>query len=111
MRLDMRSDKPIYTQIEDSIRVQIGDGNLAGGDRLPSARSLAESLDVNMHTVLKAYAGLEQDGLIEIRRGRGGVVVLDVPELESLVRAVVDTAKRQGLGKGRLAEVIEEMWT
>lgn len=111
IRLDMRSDKPIYTQIEDSIRVQIGDGALVGGDRLPSARSLAESLDVNMHTVLKAYAGLEHDGLIEMRRGRGGVVVLDVPELETLLKAVVETARREGMGKDELVDLIEEMWT
>ena len=68
VRLDPRMGKPIYLQIADSIASQIESGSLGPGSRLPSARSLGESLGVNMHTVLKAYSELDQRALVEMRR-------------------------------------------
>lgn len=110
VRLDMESDEAIYDQIAASIGAQIAEGLIEPGDKLPAARRLAESLDVNVHTVLKGYATLEQRGLVEIRRGRGGVVVNEPFDMEEMVRRLVDRARTVGLGESELQKMIEESW-
>jgi len=110
LRLDPRSDSPIYLQIADAIASQIEKAALDIGDRLPSARSLGGSLGVNMHTVLKAYSELEGRGLVEMRRGRGGVVVSEAADAKVFARRLVGSAKRQGMKRDELVHLIEEVW-
>ena len=110
VRIDPRSDEPIYLQIAGSIAGQIDAGAVAAGDRLPSARGLGSSLDVNMHTVLKAYSHLQEMGYVEMKRGRGGVLVSGTPDVEKAVRDLVGTARSQGLSKSQLTDLIEEVW-
>ena len=110
VRIDPRSDEPIYLQIAGSIARQIDSGAVAPGDRLPSARGLGSSLDVNMHTVLKAYSYLQEQGYVEMKRGRGGVTVSGKPNVEQAVRELVSTARQQGLSKSELTDLIGEVW-
>jgi DNA-binding LacI/PurR family transcriptional regulator len=65
----------IAAQIRARIALQIADGELAPGDRLPSVRLLAGDLGVNVNTIRAAYAKLEVDGLVETRQGIGSVVL------------------------------------
>ena len=51
---------------------------LASGDRLPSARDLAQQLDVDHRLVLSAYRALADEGLVELRQ-RGGIYVATRP--------------------------------
>ncbi|MEV4438355.1 GntR family transcriptional regulator [Streptomyces sp. NPDC049577] len=74
IRLDHSSPAPLGDQIAAAVRGAIGDGTVRPGDRLPAARALADSLGVNVHTVLRGYQRLREEGLIELRRGRGAVV-------------------------------------
>ena len=76
MLISLRPDggEPVYDQLARGIAVQIADGTLAPGERLPAARDLAEVLGIHMHTVLHAYQRLRDEGLLELRRGRGAVV-------------------------------------
>ncbi|WP_016879840.1 PLP-dependent aminotransferase family protein [Chlorogloeopsis fritschii PCC 9212] len=69
--LDRQSPQPIYLQIRDRISSLIKSGALQPGDRLPSIRSLAESLQVNKLTIIEAYNVLEADGAICARQGSG----------------------------------------
>jgi len=110
IRLDPRSDKPIYLQISDALSGQIESGAIRPGERLPAARALGESLDVNMHTVLKAYSTLESRGLLEMRRGRGGVIVSSEVNVREAARTLVAQAKTQGLGKTDTVRLVEEVW-
>jgi DNA-binding transcriptional MocR family regulator len=69
--LDRQAAKPIYLQIRDRLNRLIKLGNLSAGDRLPSIRTLAKTIQVNKLTVIEAYSILEADGLIHARPGAG----------------------------------------
>ncbi len=69
--LDRDSDMPLYMQIIKFIKEQIESGALAPEFRLPSTRSLAQSLGVNRITVINAYAELEAQGLVYGKTGSG----------------------------------------
>ena len=49
-------------------------GVLRAGDELPSVRAVAQQQVVNPMTVSKAYSLLEQQGIVERRRGLGMVI-------------------------------------
>jgi len=63
--------RPIFKQIIDGIRMEIGTGRLTPGSKLPSYRGLAIQLMINPNTVAKAYSELSTEGLIESRPGLG----------------------------------------
>jgi GntR family transcriptional regulator len=65
------SGTPIYRQIIDQVKLSVATGALAAGDALPSVRSLAEQHLVNANTVVKAYADLVRDGVLESHHGKG----------------------------------------
>lgn len=73
--IDRQNTTPIYKQIIQFIREEIQCGALLAETRLPSTRSLAESLGVNRITVTNAYAELEAEGLIYGKTGSGYYVV------------------------------------
>lgn len=110
IRLDPEASGPMYIQIADAVANQIDTGRLSPGDRLPTARVLADALGVNMHTVLKAYAQLEALGRVEKRRGRGGVVVADSDQLARLVAGVVEVAKSTGRSFDEVWSMMKEEW-
>ena len=62
---------PIYRQIIDQVRLGVATGALRPGEAMPSVRSLAERLVVNPNTVVKAYAELVRDGVLEAQQGMG----------------------------------------
>jgi DNA-binding transcriptional regulator YhcF (GntR family) len=64
-----------------------------------------------MHTVLRAYRELADDGLIELRRGRGAVVRRGAEHgavLRRLVADLADEAKRCGVSAAEVVEMIGE---
>jgi GntR family transcriptional regulator len=80
------SSTPIYQQIEDQVRRAMATGNLRAGDQLPSVRALAEELVVNVNTVVRAYADLTRDGVLETQAGRGVYVAAKRPILHDTER-------------------------
>ena len=73
-RIDQSLGVPIYQQVRDQVVAAIAAGELVEGDALPSVRSLAVDLGINLHTVNKAYALLRDDGYLVVR-GRAGAFV------------------------------------
>jgi GntR family transcriptional regulator len=112
LRLDPSAEEPLFAQLVAQLRLAIVQGELGGGERLPAARELAESLDVNIHTVLRAYQQLRDDGLIELRRGRGAVVATtpgrDYRPLLKAIDAVVREARALGLSSQATAALLKE---
>ncbi|MGE8204217.1 GntR family transcriptional regulator [Heyndrickxia sp. NPDC080065] len=72
--LDLQSETPIYIQLKNKIIEGIASKQLLPGEDLPSVRTMAADLGVNMHTVNKAYQLLKQDGFILIHRQKGVVI-------------------------------------
>ena len=64
-------DQPIYRQLRDRMVAMILEHAVAEGDPLPSARTVSAEYRINHLTVLKAYQGLADEGLVESRRGVG----------------------------------------
>ena len=75
IHLDPSSEAPLYRQLFDAIKEQIGIGHLATGERLPATRELAGTLGLNRATVSAAYALLESEGLVRGHVGRGSFVL------------------------------------
>lgn len=77
LSIDLQSETPIYTQIAEGIIEGIAKGELQKGESLPSVRSLAVDLGVNLHTVNKAYHLLKQGGYVQINRKQGVLIEPD----------------------------------
>jgi GntR family transcriptional regulator len=110
-RVDQASGVPIFDQLAASVRAELARGTLRAGDRLPSAREVAAALQVNIHTVLRAYQDLRDEGLVDLRRGRGAVVTDNAglsPELLDDIQALVAEARRLGVGLGTLTALLRE---
>ena len=78
MEWKLRSDRSLYLQIMDYIRMQIISGKIGSGDKLPSVREMANTLNVNPSTVQRAYIELERSGLVYIKQSVGSIVTSDL---------------------------------
>ena len=108
IRVDPGSPAPLYQQIAQQIRGALAAGALASGERLPPARDLAVALQVNVQTVLRAYAELRDEQLVEVRRGRG-VTVLGQPDRAGLAdqaRRLIEAARDLGLSDPEIHDLV-----
>ena len=92
LKINQLSQQPIYLQIRDQIVEAVASGCLCPGDNLPSVRSLAADLGVNLHTVNKAYAVLRDEGYV-LMRGRSGAFIADYEQLTTPERSATAYAK------------------
>lgn len=67
----------IWQTISDTLVEEIETGALEAGGRLPGDAELAVRFGVNRHTVRRALAHLQSQGLVRSERGRGTFVVED----------------------------------
>lgn len=72
--LDRDSERPVYRQIAEELRLRIDRGALQAGEKLPPIRQLAERLGVNRDTVALAYDELATSGAVSATVGRGTFV-------------------------------------
>ena len=112
IRIDAAANTDLHEQIAAQVRRAISSGKVTPGEQLPPARELAASLAVNMHTVLRAYAALRDEGLVEMRRGRG----VTIRECRYVSRARgrarprgVAEARRHGMTLRELTKLLEEL--
>ena len=105
IHLDHHSGEPIYRQIVEAIKFDVAREKLAEGDRLPSIRELANTLGINMRTVVKAYEELCHAGLAVMQQGRG--VFITAPQsllpptrrkqvLQEMIRRLLAEARTLG---------------
>src|ERR1700742_795732 len=72
--LDRGAIASLAAQIADQLQAAVAGGALHAGDRLPSSRDLAATLDVSRTVVTNAYARLFAEGWLESRPGSGTYV-------------------------------------
>ncbi|MFJ2816169.1 GntR family transcriptional regulator [Streptomyces sp. NPDC087294] len=107
--IDRSSSQSLAEQIAASVRRNMADGTIRTGDRLPPARALARSLDINMHTVLRGYQILKDEQLIELRPGRGAVVTADAPAQALVIDACqhfIHLAQRTGMAAPDILQLV-----
>lgn len=111
LRIDPDGAGPLHERIAGSVRRAVADGEVAPGELLPAARDLADAIGVNANTVLRAYRDLRDEGVIELRRGRGATVrggAVDRARLTELADALLAEAARLGLARTDLHDLLEE---
>lgn len=107
--LDLESEEPIYTQLKHQIIAGIAKKELSTGEALPSVRSLASDLGINLHTVNKAYQQLKQEGFILIHRQKGVVINPDgVPKANGVYWSELAAKLRPLIAEAVCRDVSEE---
>ena len=104
IELDRDAPLPLAEQLVEAMRYEVASGKYAPGARLPSTRVLGKQLDISFHTVRKAYQRLAEEGILDVRRG-GGYIVIErqiLSKAERLERgaAVVEEALHKLVGLG-----------
>ncbi|MBT2213528.1 GntR family transcriptional regulator [Actinomadura sp. NEAU-AAG7] len=108
--IDETSNIPLADQIAAAVRGAVIRGDFAPGDRLPPAREVATALGVNLHTVLRGYQQLREEGLVDMRRGRATTIAASADAaglaITEHIRSLVDLARRSGLDEHDLHTAI-----
>jgi len=110
------SPVPIRDQIVEQIGVLIASGVLAGNQKLPSIRAMAQRLGIHHGLVNAAYNQLADIGLLEIRQGSGVKVVQKVAvahekgqeSLDSLFRYFLAQAADLGYTREQIESSIKK---
>jgi GntR family transcriptional regulator len=117
LRLNHHSGEPIYRQIVEAVKYQVASGELRPEAQLPSIRALAEQLQINPRTVVKAYEELEHVGVVVMRHGMGVFVGLNhgvVPagvrrqKLAELARRLLAEGARLGADTDEMFKIVEQ---
>lgn len=114
--MKFKDNIPIYVQIEDYIFLELAQGKLKAGDKLPSVRALAVELTVNVNTVQRALRELTAQGYIYSKRGEGNFVTKDDALLEAAKRkllvselaAFVSRMEKLGVERDKIGRILEQ---
>ena len=118
--VDPDNHEPIYSQIENGVKLAIIRGVWRAGEQIPSRREMALELRVNPNTIVAAYKNLERAEIVEMRRGRGFFVAPGAREIcrrsqgEVIARKIADViaeARESDLGADDMRTLFEELMT
>ncbi len=116
MEFDFTSDVPIFLQVAEQIESSILSGVFEEEAQIPSTTEVSVMFKINPATVLKGMNILVDRDLIYKKRGVGMFVSAGAKEkitaerritfYESYVVALLNEAKRLGISKNQLMEMI-----
>lgn len=120
IKIDVRSNEPIYEQIISQIKESVLKGFLKSGDLIPSVRKLATMLEINPNTVSKAYQELERQRIIITMRGKGtfidsinmnNVKMNDnkLDEITKKIKPLIMEMKYLGMSDNQILEKIKDI--
>ncbi len=82
MKLDKRSNVPLYAQLKELLADRMDQGVWQKGQQIPSELALCEELDLSRPTVRQAIAELVSEGRLVIQKGRGTYVSAEPDRIE-----------------------------
>ena len=100
MAWELKSDRPIYSQLIEQIEIRICSGIYAPGSKLPSVRELAQEAAVNPNTMQKALSIMEEAGLVYTNRTSGRFITEDANMIQQA---------KQKLAQDQISEFLEKM--
>ncbi len=80
----LTSDRPVFIQIMEKLKLDIVTGKYLPGDKLPSVRDLANEASVNPNTMQRAFSELEREGLVYTQRTNGRFITEDTDLIDLL---------------------------
>lgn len=92
---NFQSDKPIYLQVVEEVKLKILCGELRPGDKLESVREMASRLAVNPNTIQRAFLELERQGFIATQRAVGRFVSDNQEFIEKIKRQRIQETIQQ----------------
>lgn len=69
--MEFKKNQTIYMQIADFICENIMTNKFPEGDKISSVREMAANIEVNPNTVMRTYSHLQEEGIIQNKRGIG----------------------------------------
>ena len=95
------ANSPIWLQVMNLIKTDIVTGRRAPGDKLPGGRDIALQYSINPNTAARVYKELENEQLVETRRGMGTFVTEDAQRIEQLHMQMAEKAVHEFINKMR----------
>jgi len=119
LSVDDRDPRPLYRQLAGELKQQILDGRLKPGEALPSVRDVAAALEINLHTVRRAYQELRDAGMITqrlgqkakvapLRQGKATEEAIEEQVLAPLAELIAE-AKYLGLSQNDFRALVERL--
>lgn len=109
------SKRELYLDIADKYEKYITLGVLSSGERLPSVRDAARKENVNPNTLARAYAVLEEKGLITTVPKKGVYVLpkgtdTEPDNGEDELREIITILKNKGVSVDSIISITREVY-
>lgn len=109
-------DRPIYLSLAEQLEMDIRSGALLPGTKLPPQRELADFLDVNISTIVRAFRLCTQNGLLSGIVGKGTFVSYDalanlrmIPQKENAACIELGPLTPSDVDCGEIIQILQEM--
>ena len=116
IEIDFNSDEALYMQLRNQIILGITTYKYQEGEALPSVRSQADTIGINMHTVNKAYSVLKQEGFVKVDRRRGVIIAVDIDKLQAMemiqkeLRVLLAQASCKNISREEIHDMIDTIY-
>ncbi|MGE7948527.1 GntR family transcriptional regulator [Lysinibacillus sp. NPDC093688] len=115
VKINPKSNIPLYQQLTQQLLFEIARGNLQNGDPLPSIRDLAAETNLNLHTVHKSYKELQKKGILAIKPNSKAIVKksaeakgIDLQQISIKVEQIICEAYVLGISEHQLQQIFHE---
>ncbi|MDF9866638.1 GntR family transcriptional regulator [Bacilli bacterium PM5-3] len=116
--INLNSSNPVYVEIANTIIKLIINGTFKEHDKLPSIRTLSQSLSINHNTVNRAYLELEHKGYVYSKPGMGMFVCENIDDLNKVenkrmideFKVKINELREVGVKKEDLIVIINEIY-